>query len=100
MNIILVILGMTAVTYIPRMLPSLFMDRFQFPDWFQNWLKCIPYAALGALIFPGILLVDKDQPLVGVIGGLVAAVLAYFRVHIVFIMVGAILTVLVARNLI
>ncbi len=99
MNIILVILGMTAVTYLPRMLPALFMDRFHFPAWFQNWLKCIPYAALGALIFPGILLVDKDKPLVGVSGGLVAAVLAYFKVHIVFIMLGAIGAVLVAQNL-
>jgi len=99
MNIILVILGMMAVTYIPRMLPAVFMDHYQFPAWFQNWLKCIPYAALGALIFPGILLVDKDRPLVGVMGGMVAACLAYFKVHIVFIMAGAILTVLVARNL-
>ena len=91
---------MTAVTYIPRMLPALFMDRFQFPAWFKNWLKSIPYAALGALIYPGILLVDKDQPLVGVIGGLVAACLAYFKAHIIITMAGAILTVLVARNLI
>lgn len=99
MNIVLVILGMTAATYIPRMLPALFMDRFRFPAWFQNWLKCIPYAALGALIFPGILLVDKNQPLAGVIGGLAAAVLAYFKAHIVFIMLGAIGAVLVAQNL-
>lgn len=99
MNIILIILGMTAATYIPRMLPALFMGRFQFPAWFHRWLKNIPYAALGALIFPGILLVDKDQPLVGVIGGLVAAVLAYLKVHIIFIMFGAIGVVLVMQNL-
>ncbi len=99
MNIFLIILGMMAVTYIPRMLPSLFMSRFQFPAWFHRWLKNIPYAALGALIFPGILLVDEDQPLVGVVGGLVAAVLAYFKVHIIFIMFGAIGAVLMAQNM-
>ena len=99
MNIFLIILGMMAVTYIPRMLPSLFMSRFQFPAWFHRWLKNIPYAALGALIFPGILLVDENRPLVGVVGGLVAAVLAYFKIHIIFIMFGAIGVVLLAQNL-
>ncbi|MBS1250887.1 MAG: hypothetical protein MAG431_02486 [Chloroflexi bacterium] len=99
MNTLLLILGMTAVTYLPRMVPALFMDRFQFPAWFRNWLKNIPYAALGALIFPGVLLVDEDQPLVGVVGGLVAGLLAYFRVHIIYIMTAAILAVLVMQNL-
>lgn len=98
MNLFLVIFGMMVVTYIPRVLPALFMDRFQFPVWFQRWLKSIPYAALGALIFPGILLVDKEQPIAGIMGGIVAAVLAYAKAHIVFIMTGAILAVLIAQK--
>lgn len=91
MNTIWIILGMMVVTYIPRLLPMLFMDRFHFPAWFQNWLKSIPYAALGALIFPGILQVQEGQPIPGIVGGIVAAVLALFNVHIVLVMAGAIL---------
>jgi len=40
-KILLVIVGMALVTYIPRLLPALFLDRFQFPDWFRKWLQSI-----------------------------------------------------------
>lgn len=100
MRIILIILGMALVTYLPRLLPALFMDRFQFPAWFKKWLKSIPYAALGALIFPGVLLVDRDQPLLGLAGGLVAAGLSFLNLHITLVMAGSILTVILVQFLI
>ncbi|MFL7814429.1 MAG: AzlD domain-containing protein [Anaerolineales bacterium] len=100
MRIILIILGMALVTYLPRLLPALFMDRFQFPAWFKKWLKSIPYAALGALIFPGVLLVDRDQPLLGLAGGLVAAALSFLNLHITLVMAGSILTVILVQFLI
>jgi branched-subunit amino acid transport protein len=90
MKTMILIIGMAVVTYLPRLLPALFLDKIQFPDWFQKWLKSIPYAALGALIFPGVILVDKDQPLVGLAGGLTALVLALLNLHIILIMAGAI----------
>jgi len=99
-RIILIILGMALVTYLPRLLPALFMDRFQFPAWFKKWLKSIPYAALGALIFPGVLLVDRDQPLLGLAGGLVAAALSFLNLHITLVMAGSILTVILIQYLI
>jgi branched-subunit amino acid transport protein len=76
------------------------MDRFQFPTWFKKWLKSIPYAALGALIFPGVLLVDRDQPLLGLAGGLVAAALSFLNLHITLVMAGSILTVILVQFLI
>lgn len=99
MNTYVIILGMMAVTYIPRLLPMLFMDRFHFPDWFQNWLKSIPYAALGALIFPGILQVQEGQPMPGLLGGIVAAILALLNVHIVIVMAAAVLSAIFAQNI-
>ena len=42
MKILLVIVSMALVTYIPRLLPALFLDRFQFPAWFRKWLQSIP----------------------------------------------------------
>ncbi len=100
MNILFVILGMGAVTYLPRLLPALFLDRIQFPIWFRKWLQSIPYAALGALIFPGVLLVDKDQPLLGLAGGLVAFLLSLIKLHITLVMAGTILSVILLQYLV
>ena len=97
MKTLLLILGMALVTYLPRLLPAIFLDRFQFPDWFQSWLKSIPYAALGALIFPGVLLVDQDQPLLGLMGGLTALLLSWLNLHITLVMAGSISTVLLLQ---
>ena len=96
MKTLLLILGMAVVTYLPRLLPAIFMDRFQFPAWFQTWLKSIPYAALGALIFPGVLLVDQDQPLIGLLGGFAALGL---NLHITLVMAGSVCTVLLFQYL-
>ena len=93
MKTVLLIAGMAVVTYLPRLLPALFLDRFKFPDWFEKWLKSIPYAALGALIFPGVLLVKEDQPLLGLAGGVMALILALLNLHVTLVMAGSILVV-------
>jgi branched-subunit amino acid transport protein len=100
MKVVFIILGMAVVTYLPRLIPALFLDRFKFPDWFQKWLENIPYAALGALIFPGVLLVDKDQPILGLLGGITAFFLALLNIHITLIMAGSIGVVLLLQSLI
>jgi branched-subunit amino acid transport protein len=97
MRMIYIILGMAIVTYLPRLLPAIFLDLFKFPDWFQKWLENIPYAALGALIFPGVLLVDKDQPALGLIGGITAFLLALLNLHITLVMAGSIGMVLLVQ---
>jgi len=97
MSVLLVILGMALVTYIPRLLPALFLNRIKFPDWFRKWLQSIPYAALGALIFPGVLLVDKDQPWLGLAGGLMAFLLSVLNLHITLVMAGSIMVVILLQ---
>lgn len=91
MSSIWLILGMTVVTYLPRLLPALLMDHLSFPDWFRQWLKNIPHAALAALIFPGILRVVPEHPVVGLLGGGAALLLSLLRLHLVLVMIGAIL---------
>jgi branched-subunit amino acid transport protein len=99
-NYILLILGMALVTYLPRLVPALFLGRFQFPAWFERWLKSIPYAALGALIFPGVLLVKEDQPLVGLLGGAAACILSLLKLHVTLVMLGSILVVYLLQGLV
>lgn len=55
---ILIVLGMSIVTYIPRALPIVILSKLKIPDWFLNWLKYIPVAVLSALLVPGILVSD------------------------------------------
>lgn len=92
MKVLLLILGMTVVTYLPRLLPALVLDRFSLPPWFRRWLKAIPYAALGALIFPGLLEVDREQPLVGLTGGMVALLLSLKGISLPWVMAAAIIS--------
>lgn len=91
--IILTIIGMSLATMIPRIIPGFLVDKLQFRTWVNRWLNAIPYAALGALIFPGILSVIPEQPYIGIIGGLVAIVLAYFGLNVVLVVLGSILAV-------
>ncbi|APC47411.1 branched-chain amino acid transporter [Virgibacillus halodenitrificans] len=91
--ILFIIVGMCIVTMIPRLLPAFIVDKLQFKDWVNRWLTAIPFAALGALIFPGILSVRPDQPHIGLIGGLVAIGLAYIGLNVILVVAGAIATV-------
>lgn len=90
-----IIIGMSLVTMIPRIIPAYIVDRIHFPDWLNRWLNAIPYAALGALIFPGILSVRPEHPHIGIIGGIVAIVLAYIGLNVILVVIGAIAAVFV-----
>lgn len=88
--IVVIIIGMSLVTMIPRIIPAYIVDRIHFPSWLNRWLNAIPYAALGALIFPGIMSVRPEHPHIGIIGGLVAIVLAYLGLNVILVVIGAI----------
>jgi branched-subunit amino acid transport protein len=88
-----VIIGMSIVTMLPRLVPVFIVDKAKYPDWVNRWLDAIPYAALGALIFPGIMSVIPDKPLIGILGGMVAIFISFFEVNVIISVLGAILTV-------
>lgn len=95
-----IIIGMAVVTYIPRVLPSFIIGSLKMPRWVNRWLQSIPYAALGALIFPGILTIDSEAPVIGIIGGAVALIISWFKVNAMFSVVGSILAVIIAKIII
>ena len=90
MEVLLIILGMTAVTYIPRALPAVILDKLKFSAKVEKFLKLIPYTAMTALIFPGIFTVDTAHPAIGIVGGLVAILLAWRKVQVVICVLAAI----------
>ena len=89
----LMVLGMGVVTYLPRTLPLLLGSEMRLPLWLERWLKLVPYAALGALIFPGILTVDPARPWIGILGGIAAAAVAWRWKNFVVALIAAFTTV-------
>ena len=75
-EILWLVLGMTAVTYLPRALPSVLVDKLRFSPKVEKFLNLIPYTAMSALIFPGVFTVDAN-PLIGIAGGATAFLLAW-----------------------
>ncbi|MDD3265412.1 MAG: AzlD domain-containing protein [Dehalococcoidales bacterium] len=49
---LLLLLGMSLVTYIPRWIPLVVLSGRKLPDWLVEWLDLIPVAILSALLFP------------------------------------------------
>ena len=79
MNILLLIFLMMLVTYIPRMLPSQLTDKLHPNKKLKKFLELIPYTAMAALIFPGVLSVDENTFVVGLVGALVAILLSLIK---------------------
>jgi len=50
--IFLTILGMAAVTYVPRLLPTWLLSSRDLPRWLVIWLRNVPVAVLAAMLFP------------------------------------------------
>ena len=67
---------MFLVTYIPRALPVFLVGKNKLNRRMELFLEYIPYAALGALIFPGILQLDTAHIPIAVIAAVTAAILA------------------------
>ena len=89
-KVLLLILGMALVTYIPRALPAVWMERLRFGPRMEKFLNLIPYTAMAALIYPGILSVDADRPWVGLVGAAAAAIPALRRRPVMLCVMAAI----------
>lgn len=88
-DMLMLIAGMGAVTYIPRMLPFLLLNDKKLPPFLEGVLRNIPYATLGALIFPGILFIQEDIWF-GIIGAAGAFLLSLLGANVIFVVIGSI----------
>lgn len=79
MKYIGLILGMMAVTYIPRVVPLASLSNRPLPPAVRRFLQYIPYAALGALILPGVFTSIPQKPEAAVVGIVVAAAISWFK---------------------
>ncbi len=97
-RLLLVVLGMAFVTYLPRMAPMVLLKDIKLPNFLKIFLEFIPYAALGALIIPGVFSSTGDIKS-AVVGTIVSASLAFFRLNTMFVVFGGILGVFLTQTL-
>lgn len=85
------ILCMAAFSYIPRFIPLTFYRKKITSSYLRSLLHYLPYAALGALTFPGIL---SATPHLGesLAGGLIAFIFASMHKGLVFVAVASMIT--------
>lgn len=55
-TVLLTILGMAAVTFLPRLLPAWFLSSRSLPRWVVVWLQNVPVAVLAAMVLPAIVM--------------------------------------------
>lgn len=90
-TVLLMIFGMALVTYIPRALPGVVIKHMRLGRKAEKFLRLIPYTAMAALIFPDVLTINPDRSEIGIVGGLVATILALLKMPIIVCAVAAIL---------
>lgn len=57
--VLALILGMAAVTYLPRMLPLVVLSRFRLPPLLLRWLSFVPVTVLAALLAKELLISES-----------------------------------------
>lgn len=82
-NYLPLIIGMGIVTYIPRLIPLVYLTKKELGPRTKRFLLYIPYTSLGILILRGIITSSKEMLLPTVIGIGAAAIFAYFKGNLV-----------------
>lgn len=94
---VLIILGMWAVSYLPRLVPALFISKLKLSAYFKRFLDLIPYTAMTALVFPGIFYSVPGNMEVTYFGAAAAVLSAILRLPLavtVVIAVGVVLGIM------
>lgn len=82
---------MATVTYITRALPLTFFRKKIKSTWLQAFLYYVPYAVLGAMIFPTILYSTGNIYTAGA-GFIVAMILAFYEKDLLLVAIGGVVT--------
>lgn len=98
-SLFLLVLAMALVTYVPRLVPLLWLRDLKLPPLLKRFLLFTPYAVLASLIFPGILYSTSSLSS-ALAGGVFATMLALLRVNLMLIVLGGILGVYVVETFI
>ncbi|WMM24522.1 AzlD domain-containing protein [Tissierella sp. MB52-C2] len=95
------IIGMTLVTYLPRLIPLALLNNRNINKSLKEFLLYIPYTSLSILIIRGILTAADGMKIVTVIGVGIAAIISYIKGNLVLsVLAGIILSFLTINTLV
>ncbi len=97
---LLLIIGCGLVTYIPRLLPMMFLSNMELTYKRKKFLQFIPYTSLSILIVRGILTADSDMMIPTLVGLALAGLVSYFKSNLVLSVATAIIGSFLMINLI
>lgn len=100
MSTVLIIAGMVAVTYVPRLLPFVLKREGEPPDWLKRTLQLLPFTAIGALIIPGVFTSVSGGLPAAAAGIVAAAVITWLTRQPFLAVIGAVLAVLLVQTLV
>jgi branched-subunit amino acid transport protein len=84
---------MAVVTFMPRLIPLLVLRDRRLPPLLKRFLDAIPYAALGALILPGVLHAIPRMPAAAAAGMGAAVLVSWLRGGLIASVVSAVAVV-------
>lgn len=97
-NYLPLIIGMGLVTYIPRMVPLLFLTKKELNPKIKQFLQYIPYTSLSILIVRGILTSSQELMVPTFIGIAIAGLVAYFKSNLVLSVLAGIIASFIIIN--
>jgi branched-subunit amino acid transport protein len=83
---------MALVSYLPRVLPMIFLRKKIQSPFFQSFLSYVPYAVLGAMTFPAICYATGDTTS-ALVGLSVALLLAFYEKGLMTVAICTVLAV-------
>lgn len=90
-RIYILIFGMMLTTYLPRLIPFLFLGNKKIPKKVEEFLSYIPFAALGALIIPGFANAIPGHFVSSLIGIIIALLISFYKGGVVIPVIGSII---------
>lgn len=100
-NYLSLIIGMGIVTYIPRLIPLVYLTKKELGPKAKRFLLYIPYTSLGILIVRGIITSSKDMLIPTIIGVSAAGIFAYFKENLVLsVLIGIVASLIAIHTLV
>lgn len=98
-NYFLLILGMTVVTYLPRLIPFIALNDGKINKSVKKFLSYIPYTSLSILIIRGIMTAGNGMKIATIAGIGIAGVLSYIKGNLVLsVLVGILLSFVIINT--
>lgn len=88
---LILIIGMTLVTYLPRLVPLVLLKDRDINRKVKQFLLYIPYTSLSILIIRGILTASDGMKMATITGIGIAAIISYIKGNLVLSVIGGIL---------